>query len=1049
MSVLPHLPSDAVQQSTLLVLRATSLIHTSVDSAEQQRRQEDLMRLVGTSDAWGLVIPFLGHDDVNVQFYGAHILGVKVVREWNSLGEDIQLPLRDTVLQLTATAIALQRPKMVLRKLYIAITSMALKLNTTSPPKWPDFLNYSLSSLQSQGANRETLLEFMTIAVEEVSRASKVASVQITESLNAAIPAFMETFSTTVLGPSVPESERIGALKCLQAWVGWGMTGNDLTSVVPTLLSVLSSPSLFITVSDVLQDILTASALAEGAGVKTLTEPLLDWISTTGRTIADAAVAEGSPNAISTSFCKLICALGDHSNGYIATKLYRASLQGQSDSPALEPRVQEFLRLMLLYTGFPGYYGVDEEDSELTLGFWYLLQESLWEVGEGGEEDWVDLINSETEKAIQNAIDTVNANVLDPEGPMRSPIQYESEIPKASDKQDGMGLARVLFAEVVTTLRRKITWPSAAQMHASGGWDAEQREMFGIYRRNVGDTLINACYVLRDKFLENLLNDMKDQLAQTSRDVTSWENVEATLFCIKAVHDALTTSNLEPLEFLFSESTMNALPQVGAHRVRWTMLTLIGEYASYFTTVSSTPSLLRAVNYTVTALPEPSLSLQASMSLKDLCDANRAILAPHINSFADLHRNVELLGPEEKSKVIESISSVISALRPEEQVEPIIAIVQPLLQTLATALNTGLALEESQPRCIAQLRSLTGCARGLTPISDPLTEGTFVPDADAIAKTRQDERIFKLREQITLAIESVVNLWGSDAEITSVLSDLIKGITATQAEESILSLSPQPLLQIIAKANQRQVTSTWLTLATILTGQLYPGKSLENLNPKPTRDAIQFVEQLAPEIMAPCLLLMTNTEYLESNPDVVQEFFRFAEVVALDFSTSIYRLPQDLLSSLLQQATVSLGLQERYSLAASCRFFVTLLRKTLTTSELAREADALMSLHGKQIVAAIVYGVAGLAPRSVTANLNEILFCITSTRLEQARAFLSEILFSPDFTAKYPMATQKAKETFMTSLLAARNAHKGRHAVTQFQTITRGLEGTTYGYVTI
>ena len=255
---------------------------------------------------------------------------------------------------------------------------------------------------------------------------------------------------------------------------------SDLTSVIPTLLSILSTPSLFITVSDVLQDILTVSALAEGAGVKTLTEPLLDWISTTGRTIADAAIAEGSPNVISTSFCKLICALGDHSNGYIANKLYKASLQsqlGQSDAPNLEPRVQEFLRLMLLYTGFPGYYGVDEEDSELTLSFWYLLQESLWEVGEGGEDEWADQLNSETNKLIQNAINTVNASVLDPDGGMGSSIDYESEVP-TSEKQDGMGLARVLFSEAVTTLRKKITWPSPAHMQANGGWDAGKCQCF-------------------------------------------------------------------------------------------------------------------------------------------------------------------------------------------------------------------------------------------------------------------------------------------------------------------------------------------------------------------------------------------------------------------------------------------------------------------------------------------------------------------------------------------------------------------------------------------
>lgn len=54
------------------------------------------------------------------------------------------------------------------------------------------------------------------------------------------------------------------------------------------------------------------------------------------------------------------------------------------------------------------------------------------------------------------------------------------------------------------------------------------------------------------------------------------KDVEATLFCMKAAHDALTSSSLTPLEFLFDQTTIETLPSSGAHRVRWTMLTLIG-----------------------------------------------------------------------------------------------------------------------------------------------------------------------------------------------------------------------------------------------------------------------------------------------------------------------------------------------------------------------------------------------------------------------------------------------------------------------------------------
>ncbi|KAG8810019.1 hypothetical protein FRC18_004285, partial [Serendipita sp. 400] len=549
-----------------LVLRATTLISEASDPAEQQQRQEELERVVNSPDAWGLITPFLEYDsDPNVQFYGAHILGVKIARAWNTLDTSIHFPLRDSILELTGRAIALQRPKMVLRRLYIAITAIALKLTTASPPQWSDFLTSSLLALQSQGANKEALLEFMTIAVEEVHRAPKGSNNHIADAVNAAIPSFMDTFTSTVLSSTSKETENLLALKCLQSWIGWGLSGNDITTVVPTLISILSTPPLFIATSDALQDILIASAMADGAGIKTITEPLLDWIFVTGRTIADSAVVEGTPNPISSSLCRLLCALGDHSNLYIAKKLINASQAGgignATTSGGIEPRIQEFLRLMLLYTGFPGFFGTDEEDSESTLGFWYLLQESLWEVGEEEDEtnEWADLINNESLKAVQNvienAIDGVN-NVdymMDESGPMKSPINGESQ-PEKVEADSRMKMAKILFGEVVTILRRKVMWPTSAQMQESGGWDAEQRENFTVYRRNVGDTLINACYVLRDQFLTSLLEEMKVQLAQASQQPDIWESIEAILFSIKAVHDALTSSNLEPLEFLFHDS---------------------------------------------------------------------------------------------------------------------------------------------------------------------------------------------------------------------------------------------------------------------------------------------------------------------------------------------------------------------------------------------------------------------------------------------------------------------------------------------------------------
>jgi hypothetical protein len=106
---------------------------------------------------------------------------------------------------------------------------------------------------------------------------------------------------------------------------------------------------------------------------------------------------------------------------------------------------------------------------------------------------------------------------------------------------------------------------------------------------------------------------------------------------------------------LFGPNILGRLPTTGHDRVRLTMLYVLcesryllsslllilvaGEYASWFTTLSaeSTPLLLSAVSYAVSALREPQLCLAAANALRDLCDQNRVTLAPHIGAFADLH----------------------------------------------------------------------------------------------------------------------------------------------------------------------------------------------------------------------------------------------------------------------------------------------------------------------------------------------------------------------------------------------------------------------------
>ena len=82
---------------------------------------------------------------------------------------------------------------------------------------------------------------------------------------------------------------------------------------------------------------------------------------------------------------------------------------------------------ILSFTALPGSYGVEEEESERSLGFWYLLQEALWEV----------------------------------EFPPETEVTHEKEM---------WVLPKAVYAELVAALRTMVRWPLPTTGWEKGAW---------------------------------------------------------------------------------------------------------------------------------------------------------------------------------------------------------------------------------------------------------------------------------------------------------------------------------------------------------------------------------------------------------------------------------------------------------------------------------------------------------------------------------------------------------------------------------------------------
>ncbi|KAK0200747.1 armadillo-type protein [Desarmillaria ectypa] len=1047
-SFLPTLSSLDVNRATQLILQAYGQPNSFLPPDELRLRQQELFEIQKRPEAWGLVLPLLNHEDPNVQFFGAHTVQVKIARDWLSFPEDQATPLRDLLIQLTAHSIVIGRNNVILRKLFVSLCSLALKLAPQHPTQWPDWILSCVTAFSGSGAQTGPILDFLTIVAEEISTADLLGpnKARMGDTMKDSSQIVLQAVRSSLdRSSAVPTNQVLSAMKCFQSWLSY-LGAADVIAIVPLLLLFLNpeNDTFFVAASATFQEIMSSSPLSNGqlgSGVKTLTQPLLLWLDSKGSVIVENTLQNGIVDEVSHSLCKLLAELGDHSTPYFARSIASKArvdpleaYQSVVPNPSGKTKsqlTQRYLRVMLDYTGLSGYFGVDEETSELTLGFWYMLQEALWDLSADDDR--------ETNDGDPNAI------------------------------------ARAVYVELVKILRRKTTFPPRGH-----GWSKDEIIRFQTYRRDIGDTLINAYYVIRDEMLVYFVDSLIQELSNRPDPNQGWEEIESTLHCLLSLQEALDYDKSPDLVRLFSPEVISRLPSAGHSRARLTTLNLLGTYSSWFAhesppleKVISGPSkldmLLSAVGYVVAALPEPSLSVQAALALRNLCDANRKLLAPQIGAFAELHADLARVPDAEKSKVLQSIASIIEALPPVQQIPPVVAMATPIIQKLMDILNSPTTLPpEARNLAILHLETLAGISKGLTRATDDLldlNEDSQVQQIlEQVSLARRDERMTRLREAILAAISRCVEATGQDVGVGQAINELVKSITSLSSDATIISLPPAPLLSLVCMAAQRQLTASWLALATMLFAQMNPPPpmpltgdedgllkhreaELERQRAEEEERAKAVVIEVLPILLNVSLSFMAVPGAMVDNPDIVQEFFNCMDRVAQDFTITLYHLPPGALDALMQCSVRAMALQERYSLIAACNFLSNLIHRSCVYPALEAQRTQLISGHGRDIMRAVLFGLAGVSPRSATPNLVEMLSTLLVRCIEESRVWLKEILFDDDFVPS--KAGPAIKETFVKTVLGSRSIKRTREAANQFALVARGLEGTSFGYASV
>ncbi|GBG59060.1 hypothetical protein CBR_g24406 [Chara braunii] len=344
-----------------------------------------------------------------------------------------------------------------------------------------------------------------------------------------------------------------------------------------------------------------------------------------------------------------------------------------------------------------GQLDLSQEDEETTKGIARLFAE----MGEA----YVDLIASGSREAmlVAEALTEVTAH---PDSDIASTtFQFWHRLRLAlfgSGEEDGsrlpdvslvetdrrIAMFRPLFELLVSLVSGRVMYPAGFDQ-----WRRDEKVDFKRARYAIADLLLDAAAVLGGEATVKLLAQPLFQLASAVDDDESWswQTAEASLYCIRAVAEAVPKSEATILPRIMAMlPTFPKQPQL-----LYTASLTIAAYCDWLAVAPHASTMLPPLLGLLTsALSAPDdAPPAAALALKHVCDACRDHLVGSIDALLHVYQRVMAgegidsssrlnLAADDELQVVEGLSKVISALSPDRVQSALQALCMPLVVPL-------------------------------------------------------------------------------------------------------------------------------------------------------------------------------------------------------------------------------------------------------------------------------------------------------------------------------------------------------------------------------
>lgn len=209
-----------------------------------------------------------------------------------------------------------------------------------------------------------TILEFFTLVPEEVSNSNIMGGrkLQLIGELKDNIKLVLSTISSSLFNATTTEIQ-LKSLRCLQSWIQYGFNLEEAYPILQKVMSLLGDTDLFESAVDVLLESMQQSAWSRYQTYRN--ELLTCFTSDAMKEKFESCIAEEDEET-ARLIAKLLTTFGETYTDYIVSQLAR-------------PDIYWLITMVIRLTGFEGFFPIDQEVTEITLNFWYIMQETLFD----------------------------------------------------------------------------------------------------------------------------------------------------------------------------------------------------------------------------------------------------------------------------------------------------------------------------------------------------------------------------------------------------------------------------------------------------------------------------------------------------------------------------------------------------------------------------------------------------------------------------------------------------------------------------------------------